>query len=71
MTEAFWIISIMVGLGSTCVLAAAMADPRAANWLAAKCRARAIYLEAMARERAKHTEIAAQERGRLMEEWSA
>lgn len=69
MTEAFWIVSIMAGVGSVCLLGAASVNAGAANWLAAKLRARAIYLEAMAKERAKHSEAAARERGRLMAEW--
>lgn len=68
---AFTILCTAIAVASTCLLAAAFVDQRAANWLAAKLRARAIYLEAMAKERQKHSQIAAQERGRLMEEWSA
>lgn len=64
-------VLLLIGIGSSCLLAAAFVDARGANWLAAKLRARAMYLEAMAKERRKHSEAAARERARLVEEWGS
>ncbi len=69
--EACLVVLIVVGLGAVCILAAAFSDSRAANWLAANLRARAIYLEAMAKEQVKQRAAAELKRGKLLEEWNA